>query len=1573
MKIADFSIKHPAIIGILLITLALFGLLSFRGMKRDLLANIEMPEILVFSVYPGASPETVEREVTEPLEDSFGLISGVEKISSDSYDGYSTIFIVLDWDADIEAKKNDIRDRINAASSDLPDGLAGSPRIYDLGVSSLPVYSCLVESDMEEGELARVLDEDFLPRFSRLADVSAVYARGAEKPAVRIRLDPAKLEAMDITALEAYAAVARGQANVPAGDVVIGADRVSLQSRGDYGSLADVGSQPVGYDAAGHPVFLDDLGTVGMGSENPEFRASSNGKKTVALDVMKRPDGDTETLISAVKELQADIEAETRGRIRFVPVLDDAETIGITLSSVGRSAWLGGLLAALILLLFLHDLRAALIVSMSIPFTIFLTFILMRARGMSLNMMTLAGMTVSIGMIVDSSVVILENTMRHRRLGKGAAEAASLGADEVGGAVLASTSTSLSVFVPILFVSGLAGAILKEVSWTLLFALSSSAITAVVIVPWLSSRLLSDRDRKGFIARFGSAFDAGFDKISKAFAKFLNAALNRKGFVLILSLLLTAAALGLLARLGGELISMPDMNEFEVYCDLPPGYDLDRAEEKMEEIAEIVRREVPEIKTDLWYAGIGDSATIIDTGNPSSGYGRVVLKRRTERERSVFQIIGRLNQVLPAEVMDADITVRNGGLAKKLAYATEGEGFRIEITGTDWDSVLESAEAVRALMEADPLVERASLGVRLDKESLTVDIDKIAAGRLAVDPLSAGRNLRILFAGEQAGTLDGDEASYPLIVDSSLADDVLADGILGRIRVRNAAGETVPYAAFSQLDRRPATDRIPHRDRLPSIVVVGELSENDLAGVGARMEPLLAKASFPPGVSWRIAGAADVMGETFRDLAVALGVAIFLVYAVMVIQFERFTQPLIIMGSVPFVLIGVALVQMAFGTRITMMSIFSIIALGGMVVNNAIVLVDFANRLRREGLNVRDAILDAARIRLKPILITTLTTLLGLIPLAFAMGEGSEIYAPLGQVIAGGLTTSTLITLVVVPVLYEHLERRREKKRIVLQPIFDADDPEGRSDSNHASSMKSLGPSSDTGVPAPAPEEEKPANREESSSKGRGLLKKASAVGGVPVVFFCALMLFPAAPFVAEARDKPEMQGAENEPAAEVLIPASAADGIGAPWSTEALIRRALEHDSSLNALRAEARSAAQTLRGAKAEYGPKLGVELGSSYLSDPILSVEAGSLGDIMGTPFPAEDLEVLGKANDFRYDASLVLEQPVYTSGKISAGIAAAARGSEAAGWQVVSAEDKLATDITVAMESLSLIREMIALAEKQELLVDRLVEITLRNYEEGFLLEDEYRRARTQRRQVHLSSSQLRCNENDLLVSLERMTDVETLTPENLVLPEIDETLESFTLFESDELVAAALAYSTDIKALSALEEVRNAQAGLAGAKSIGRPDLVFRGEFAYGGGYGREPDDLDGSWTLTLGASTTLFDSGRASSGRKSAEAAAEAAAARTDAARRDLVSLIRSTLHSMELNRENIDYYTEVRENDMRRASETKESWESGYGREEEWLRARLDVLSSETRRLGEVLSYLRQDRMLRGLAGLPY
>ena len=442
-----------------------------------------------------------------------------------------------------------------------------------------------------------------------------------------------------------------------------------------------------------------------------------------------------------------------------------------------------------------------------------------------------------------------------------------------------------------------------------------------------------------------------------------------------------------------------------------------------------------------------------------------------------------------------------------------------------------------------------------------------------------------------------------------------------------------------------------------------------------------------------------------------------------------------------------------------------------------------------------------------------------------------------------------------------------------------------------------------------------------------------------------------------------------------VLPMAASSPSPSSPWSAEDLTEMALRGDPDLITARSDARSAVEKLKGARAERGPTLGMELGTSYLSDPLLNVPAGALGsiDLGGGPIsmPSEDVEIWGTSNDFRYDLKIILEQPIFTWGKISSGIAAAEAGSTASGWAARSRENELRSGIIIALESLSILEKMLEITGKQKELGTRLSELTLQNFVEGFLLETEYRDTRNRLQQIILAASALGNERQNLLLSLERVTGLRGLDTSDLELPEVDDSLESYNPGTAEQLITDAWKSNPDIMTLSSMEDVARAQLGMARGAAAAKPDLAFRTEFGYGGGFTRTPDDINGNWRVTIGAETTLIDSGRSRSGIRSAEADLKSSGAQVEAGRRQVESFIRSSLYSMSLNKDNIAYYAGLRDTDNARAEQKKDSFDSGYGREEEWLLAELDGMASELNRLKEVLQYIRSYHQVLLAAGL--
>lgn len=1026
MRVSNFSVKHPVIITIVLIAVLFFGMISLLGMRQELFADVEMPTLLILTLYPGAGPADVEREVTSILEEEISMISGISSLESTSSDSISMISVEFLWDIDTDTKIAELREKLNSALPRLPSSISGQPEIWKMSSGSLAIFSAALESDMDKISLSDYLRERIVPRLSRIEGVGRVGFSGASSRIVDIQLRLNELAAKNVSILNVYQLLQYNNVSFPAGAVVFQGEHLNVRTQGQFSSLEEIKSMVVGYKDNTF-IRLSDIAEIELKEERPTLYVNSQGKEMIVFYVQKQQGADTVKIIREIKKGLRETEQETSGAIRFSILTDTSSDIRLAIQSVRNSALMGALLAVTILFLFLHNLRTTIIIGISIPLSLLLAFITMSLKGQSINIMTLGGMTVAIGMIVDSSIVVLENTHRHFLATGDRVRSALLGASEVGGAVIASTTTSLAVFLPLLTVKGFAGIILKDVSYTIIWALSASLLVAIVVVPFLCSTLLvpetlhpSFRVRN----RISHGIDKSFTWLTERYKRLLELSIKNRRFVVFLSLAILGLSVLAIDFLGFEFLAEADMNEINITLETPAGYTLERTREKMRVLEERVRELVPEIENAVFYSGQSSSFGFLK--EPNTGYVNLRLIPHKKRQRTIFEIIDLLQRDLPAEIPDIDITITNGGFAQLLNLATGGAGFVIEVYGDNFDRVAEASRAVKNLMEQDPFVSKVSMNVSFNRQEIISTLSTHYMGNLGITPYEAAMTSRILFNGVEAGNFRHQGKSYPLFLNSQLAGEEITTDILNQITVQSQGGKAISFSNFSELTLVPTVNTISHINRMKSILLSGSITNSDLRGASDRLTPALDNMAFPPGVYYRVTGSAAEMMETFRSLLISMMVAVFLVYMVMVIQFERFSQPLIVMASIPFTLIGVIAGLLLFGSTLSIVSFMGIIALAGIVVNNAIVLIDYINLLRkRDSMNLLEAILEGGSSRIKPILMTTLTTVLGVIPMALGVGEGSELYAPLGQAIGGGLLTSTFITLFLVPTLYFILESKR--------------------------------------------------------------------------------------------------------------------------------------------------------------------------------------------------------------------------------------------------------------------------------------------------------------------------------------------------------------------------------------------------------------------------------------------------------------------------------------------------------------------------------------------------------------------
>jgi HAE1 family hydrophobic/amphiphilic exporter-1 len=1024
MILSDFSVKHPAIIVILLAGLFIFAMLALGALNTEMIPPVTMPKAIIITRLPGAGAREMERDVTRLIENQMATLPGLSELSSSSYASYSSVTLSFNASVNVRDKLPQIRELLNGILDELPENIDGAPVIYIMEAGSfLPIFSVRIESSMELEQLTTFLEDRLEPALARIDGVSKISLVGGIHQEARITLRLEDLASRKLSALQVYQALQYNNRNIPAGATQFRERELSFTAAGALENLEDLANLTVGF-ADNSPIYLKDVATVSLVQEHQEFRVRSGGKNYVMVDILKRDEGNTLKIVGEAKKVLDEIRGETNGTVTYQVISDQSETTRQSLQTVISAAVSGLLLTILVILLVLHNIRATLIISLSIPLSILFAILGLFATGRSLNLLSLSGMTVAIGMIVDNSIVVLETTYRKFKQRGDRKEAARKGADELGAAVLASTITSICVFAPLLFLKGIIGIIMNDLSLAIVFALAASALVAVVVVPWLSSLILADEDtlkRPALLTRIEGSIDRVLERLEGLYRRLLTWVLAHKLFTIVLSIALLAGSLLFISALKISFLPPTDTGEIEIYIQTPLGYSLDRTTAKVDELDLRVQVLVPELEAAVYYVGSSSSITV--SGSPNVAYGKLRLVPSEKRKRTVQELIPLLQKELSESIPDVDVTVLNGGFDALLALGTGGQGFQMEIYGSDLEAVTATASMVQSILDRDPDVFKTELSVRSDAEQLYMDFSQLYMGSLGVTPYEAGITSRILFSGMKSGKLRLGSKDYTLRLTSDAAGRPINQDLLNQITLKTQDGRLISFSAFSSLDARQSLSRIDRKNRTFSVEIRGYLKSEDQSGVSRRTLAALEAIKLPLGVKYRTAGTSALIKESLSSLSLMLLISIFLIYSVMVIQFERFMQPLIIMASIPFCLIGVVFGLLIFNSGLSMIAMLAIIALGGTVVNNAIVMVDYTNQLRVEGMqDLHRAIIEGAATRLRPILMTAMTTLFGVLPMALAHGNGSEVYAPLGQAVFGGLLTSTMITLFIIPILYERLE-----------------------------------------------------------------------------------------------------------------------------------------------------------------------------------------------------------------------------------------------------------------------------------------------------------------------------------------------------------------------------------------------------------------------------------------------------------------------------------------------------------------------------------------------------------------------
>jgi HAE1 family hydrophobic/amphiphilic exporter-1 len=1014
MSLPAAAVKRPVFTSMIVLILLILGGFSLSMIPLDLMPELTMPVIVVRTEYENAAPGEVEEQITKPLERALTAVPGVEEMSSTSMEGISTIAIKFDWGVNLDEATNDVRDRIDRVIRRLPDDI-DRPVLQKFDTAARAIMFLGVASNFHPVDLKRYIDDEISYRLERSPGVASAQGFGGLSREIKVEVDAAKVKALGLDLSGLVNLIKNENLTEAGGEIDRGRLSVAVRTKGEFSSLAEIGSILITRTKGGTPVRLSDIATVSDSWAKITRITRINGQEGQFMGVFKQSGSNTVAVADRVNSVVEDIN-KTLTNVQVTSLMDSSVFIKRAINTVTDSIIQGGLLAILVILIFLQNFRSTFVLALAIPISIIPTFMVMYFFGLTLNVVTMGALALGVGMLVDNAIVVLDNIFRLRSSGLNATEAAIKGTEEVNGAIIASTLTTLSVFLPMIFLQDLAGVIFRPFTWTIVFSLTLSLFVAQTLVPMLSSKLLKDSfgsDGKPVVfgrPRYGARY---FKLVEVTYLKWLERALRRPWLVVGIGLVLLSLTVIPWRNMGTEFLPRTDESSFEATVTMEPGTRIEVTSDLVRHLEAVVKEEVPEMI--VMAADIGG---VGGRNNRSSSTAELQVRLRpvAERERSVFEI---LDVLRPRFANLPGATIRLRAEQSFLAFGSGNDRIQVELRGNNLEESTRLAKAMKKIIESVPGVSDVYL-VNEDaaqEELIVIDRGRAADAGLSVSAISA--LIKTAVGGTTAGYYRDDGKEYDILVQLKDAVNQTIDSLM-KLPVTNSQGQKVILANVATANPGASPLLISRKNQARVVNINADLTDRALGDVVKDIDRELKTLPMGSDFSYSFIGESEEQGKTFRGLMMVLTLAIFLVYMVMACQFEQLKGPLVVMFSLPFGVIGVVWVHFLTNTSFNINSFIGVIMLAGIVVNNAIILTDHANLLRnRDRMKVVPALLETGRRRLRPILMTTLTTILGLIPLALGYGEGGESQAPLGRAVIGGLTSSTFITLFLVPSIYK--------------------------------------------------------------------------------------------------------------------------------------------------------------------------------------------------------------------------------------------------------------------------------------------------------------------------------------------------------------------------------------------------------------------------------------------------------------------------------------------------------------------------------------------------------------------------
>jgi HAE1 family hydrophobic/amphiphilic exporter-1 len=1013
MFLSDISIKRPVFTTMVMLCLMTLGILGARSIGVDLFPDVAFPTVSVVTVYKGAGPAEVERLVSKVIEEAVSSINGVDEVRSYSRDSYSTVIIMFKLETDVKAAASDVRDKMAAIAAKLPRDIE-QPIIQRLDIGALPILTYAVSSSRNSAETRQIVEDSIKPKIEAIDGVAAVNLVGGLEREIHVSVDRLKAESLGMSLDQLAQQISSAGVDVPAGKIYAKDQDLTVKTAARYERLAEISDLAIASSASGSQVLLSEIADIKDAYKDERVISKLNGKEAVTFEVQKQSGSNTVAIANSVYKIIDKLKITLPKDIHIVTVADSSVFIRRNIDDVTEALIYGGFMAILVIFIFMLDWRSTLISSLALPTSVVTTFFVMWWLGFTFNMMSLLGLSLAIGLLIDDAVVVRENIYRHMEMGEDPISAARYGTAEIALAVLATTFTIVAVFVPIAFMNGIVGKMFKQFGLTVTAAVLVSLFVSFTLDPMMSARVVKPvkpgRHEELKRHRFYGPIVRAFDAMNDFYHGVLLWSLNHPRSIIAFAVGIFISSLALVPFMGKEFVSNGDRGEFRISLELPAGSPLAETERVVAQVESIIHKN-PEIRS--LFSVIGPS------GESNKATIKVFATKAEERPKiSQAQIQEDLRKRL-GDIPSLTFSLSEIGLIES---GPQELAITLYVRGENYDTLRTIAERALAIVRAVSGTTDVDMSYRGGKPELAIIPDRQKAQSLGVNTASIARVARLAIEGEVVGKFRDADHDYDIRMQLSDSDRAHKD-LIKDFSVRSQTGELVKLSDLTTMVEELGPATVERMDRQRQIIISANVLGRSLGEVASEIEKKLASLEKPPGYSFVFGGQTQRMQETFSNMGLALLVAVFFIYFVLASQFESFIHPFTIMVTLPLAIVGALLLLFLSNFAIGMSSMIGIVLLMGLVTKNAILLVDYTNILRATGMGIQEALLKAGPVRLRPILMTSTAMVLGMLPTALKGGEGSAFRAPMATAVIGGVIVSTFLTLIVVPVVYVFMDR----------------------------------------------------------------------------------------------------------------------------------------------------------------------------------------------------------------------------------------------------------------------------------------------------------------------------------------------------------------------------------------------------------------------------------------------------------------------------------------------------------------------------------------------------------------------